>query len=65
VPNLAVQQKGSGATAFLVSIDGVANDDNAGRYWLYSVNGKIADRSFAIYKLEPNDHVLWTFGEQQ
>src|SRR3954462_3421245 len=65
LPNVAIQQKGSGSTAFLVSIDGVANDDAAGRYWMYSVNGKTADRSFAIYKLQPGDHVLWTFGLRQ
>jgi hypothetical protein len=57
--NLAVE--GSGASAFLTQLGGVANEGSGGRNWLYSVNGKRADRSMAVYELAPNDHVLWTF----
>jgi Domain of unknown function (DUF4430) len=54
-------EKGRGASAFLVSIDGVENEGSGGRNWLYSVNGKRGDRSFAIYDLQPSDDVLWSF----
>jgi len=54
-------EKGRGQSALLVEIDGVRNEGSGGRNWLYSVNGKQADRSFAIYELQPNDHVLWSF----
>jgi hypothetical protein len=57
--------RGSGEAAFLASLDGVANEGADGRNWIYSVNGKNGDRSFAIYELEPGDQVLWTFGKQQ
>jgi hypothetical protein len=57
--------QGSGESAFLTSVDGVANEGAGGRNWTYTVNGKHADRSFAVYTLEPGDQVLWTFGEQQ
>ena len=53
--------EGSGASAFLTSLNGVMNEGAGGRNWTYTVNGKFADRSFAVYELRPNDHVLWTF----
>jgi hypothetical protein len=56
---------GSGASAFLTSINGAANEGARGRNWTYRVNGKHADRSFAVYELRPGDHVLWTFAAQQ
>jgi hypothetical protein len=63
--NVAIKQKGSGESAFVTEIDGVENQGADGQNWIYSVNGQIADRSFAIYNLKPGDQVLWTFGRQQ
>jgi hypothetical protein len=57
--------EGSGASAFLTSLNGVMNEGAGGRNWTYTVNGKYADRSFAVYELQPNDHVLWTFAAQK
>jgi hypothetical protein len=54
-------EKGRGESAFLVSIDDVQNEGAGGRNWTYQVNGKHADRSYAVYELQPNDQVLWTF----
>ena len=61
VRRLSVAQQGSGASAFVTQINGVTNEGAGGRNWIYSVNGKAADRSLGIYELRPNDHVLWTF----
>ena len=58
-------QQGSGESALLTEINGTANEGGTGRNWTYSVNGQEADRSFAIYQLQPNDHVLWTFSAKQ
>ena len=58
-------QQGSGESALLTEINGDANQGGDGKNWIYSVNGNDADRSFAIYKLEPGDHVLWTFSTKQ
>lgn len=57
--------RGTGESAILLSIDGVANDGASGRNWTYTVNDVSGDRSFAIYELEPGDRVLWTFGAQR
>lgn len=61
VPRQSVSQQGAGAAAFLVSIDSVKNEGAGGRNWMYSVNGKRADRSFAVYELQPGDVVVWSF----
>lgn len=53
--------RGSGASAMLLEIDGARNEGARGRNWTYTVNGTRADRSFAVYPLQPGDHVLWTF----
>jgi hypothetical protein len=53
--------RGTGASAFLDNLDGVANEGADGRNWLFSVNGEPGDRSFAVYELQPGDQVLWTF----
>jgi Domain of unknown function (DUF4430) len=60
-----ITQKGSGQSAFVTSIEGVENQGADGQNWTYSVNGKIADRSYAVYELKPGDRVLWKFGSQQ
>jgi hypothetical protein len=63
--DLKLDVRGTGASAFLANLDGVENEGADGRNWLYSVNGKPGDKSFAIYELEAGDHVLWTFGGPQ
>jgi hypothetical protein len=55
------KHRGKGATAFLFEIDGLKNE-RGGRGWLFRVNGKRADRSFAIAPLKVGDSVLWEFG---
>lgn len=59
---IKTQQRGQGATAFLTQIDDLENEGR-GRNWVYRVNDKLADRSFAVYALQPGDTVLWRFGE--
>ncbi len=56
------RSKRSAQSAFLTAIDGVENEGADGQNWTYTVNGQIADRSFAVYELKPGDQVLWTFG---
>lgn len=52
--------RGSAATAFLYKIDDLENEGR-GRNWIYRVNGKLADRGFAVCRLMPTDVVLWKF----
>ena len=56
-----VTVQGSGQSALLTEIDGRANQGAGGANWTYAVNGQRADRSFAVYRLEPGDRVLWSF----
>lgn len=60
------EHKGAGATAFLLSIDGVANQSGQRKdFWIYRVNGKLGDRSFGAYSLKPGDKVLWHLGKYE
>ena len=56
------KSRGKGATAFLTSIDEVENEGR-GRNWLFDVNGKQADRSIGVFKLNAGDAVLWKFAK--
>ena len=53
--------RGSGPTGLLTGIDDLKNQGGGGRNWIYRVGGKLADRSFAIYKLKASETVLWDF----
>jgi uncharacterized protein DUF4430 len=46
---------------FVVSIDGLAGDTTSQLDWLYYVNGYLADRSAAEYRLHSGDVVQWLY----
>lgn len=52
----------SGSIALLTSIDDLKNEGGQGKNWIYWVNQKLGERSFAIRSLSIGDHVLWKFG---
>lgn len=60
---LAFKHTGSGATAMLRSIDGLANEGGAGegRNWQLWVNDAYATRGMGALILAPGDRVLWRF----
>lgn len=64
---ISFKQQGSGGSAFLVAIDDVENEGggSGAKNWTYKVNGKLANRSFAIRALEAGDVVLWKFGPRE
>jgi len=47
----------------LNQIDETYNERGRGRNWTFQVNGTRADRSLAVYELQPGDRVLWTYGQ--
>ena len=61
---LKFQVKGSGETAFLESIDGVANSAENGKYWTYRVNETLGDKSAGVFAVKPADKITWTFGDR-
>jgi len=64
-PGIQFTQQGKGETGFLLSIEGLKNQGASGRNWMYQVNDHRAATSFCLQKLEPGDHVLWTFANQE
>lgn len=57
---IRIKYRGAGETAFLTQIDDLENE-GAGKNWLYRVNDKTANKSFAAWILEPGDSILWRF----
>src|SRR5262245_42623415 len=56
---------GSGASAFLTRIDGVANEGGgAKKNWQLWINTSYAERSFGVYEVQPLDVVFWRFTTQ-
>jgi hypothetical protein len=65
---LRYASRGTGERAFLTAIDGLGNEGGgpAKRNWLFSVNDRPGDRSYAVTPLAPGDTILWRFaGAQQ
>lgn len=62
---LKLAVRGKGPTAFLYKVDDLENQGGRGRNWVFRVNDKLGDRSFAIFELKPDDTVLWKFGEYE
>ena len=54
------KNRGKGATSILLELDGLANGTND-KYWIFDLNGKEGDCSYALVKLQPGDAVLWRF----
>jgi len=63
-PGVAFEQIGDGASGFLKSLDGLANQGVGGRNWIYQVDGELAEHSFCLEKLQPGEHILWTFTDE-
>lgn len=53
--------RGSGRTAFLFELDGVANQGTGGKNWLFQVGGEMAKQSFASTFVQSGDDILWQF----
>ena len=52
----------SGMGFFVDEINGVKNDNLAGKYWIYYVNGQSAQVGISNYVLKPNDLIEWKYG---
>ena len=54
--------RGSGERAFLYQIDEVTNEGK-GDNWIFRINKKLAEESFAVTGVNAGDVILWEFGE--
>lgn len=44
---------------FITSIEGVSQDEENGKYWMYEVNGEMAEVGAQEYELSPGDEVTF------
>ncbi|GAX48083.1 DUF4430 domain-containing protein [Pseudolactococcus reticulitermitis] len=56
--NFKIEEKGG----FITSIDGKAQDQAANQYWLFDINGKIAEKGAADIHLKKGDTVAFYLG---
>lgn len=54
--NLEVEEK----DGFITSIDGHMQDEDSKKYWLYTVNGKMAEVGANQFELRDRDEVVFT-----
>ncbi len=54
--------RGSGKRAFLTQIDDVENEGK-GNNWIFRVNKKLGEESFAVTAVNAGDVILWEFGK--
>lgn len=57
----AVFKEFSGLGYFVDEVDGVKTDKNAGKYWIYYLNGKPAQMGISNYILKNNDLITWKY----
>lgn len=61
-PSVVSTIQGSGQSAYLTAIDGVAsNQDGNGYYWVYFVNGQMPSVGIGAYVLKNGDSVAWDY----
>ena len=54
--------RGSGRRAFLTQIDDLENEGK-GKNWIFRVNKKLGEESFAVTRVNAEDVILWEFGK--
>jgi hypothetical protein len=59
LPDVPVEIRGSGTTAFVDSLAGVATGANSG--WTYRIDGEFVNRGIGVTRLEPPATVSWSF----
>ncbi|QTM99695.1 DUF4430 domain-containing protein [Sediminibacillus dalangtanensis] len=47
------------ADGFITSIEGVSQNEEEGKYWMYTVNGEMAEVGANEYELSPEDEVTF------
>jgi hypothetical protein len=58
---IQITARGKQDTRFLEAIDGLHNEGAGGRNWMFLVNGKLAQASFATTNVESGTDILWEF----
>lgn len=51
----------AGMGFFVDEINGVKNDNLAGKYWIYYINGESAQVGISNYVIKPNDLIEWKY----
>ena len=61
--NFSFVYKESDLGAFIEEIYGIKNDVGANKYWMYKVNGQLANVGASGYKINNGDVIEWYYGQ--
>ena len=61
---LQLDASGSGETAFVKSINGLAGDAKTGRYWFLYVDDQLAKQGCGVVEVDPGRKIEWRYQEQ-
>lgn len=53
------KSRGSGRTFFITEINGQKNEGARGRNWIYTVNGKLGNKSAGLFEIKAGDEIEW------
>ncbi len=59
--DLKMEASGTGETAFIHSINGVAGDAGTGNYWFFFLNDQLAQLGAGMAEVDPGDQVRWSY----
>ena len=55
-------KRGQGSTTLVTQIDDLKNGGGGdAKNWIFRVNGKMGDKSCAVFSVRPGDRILWSF----
>ena len=60
---IEVDYDGQGASAFVTAIDGVVGGQDGNEWWIYTINGELANVGSGALILQEGDQVLWKPGK--
>ena len=58
-------KRGRGERTLVTQIDDLKSRDGSEKSWIYRVNGKLGDRSCAVFPVRAGDTILWRFERYQ
>jgi len=50
---------------FVEEINGLEQNPRAGKYWIYSINGRKAEVGISLYQLKTHDVISWKYEDEE
>jgi len=61
--NFTLDYRESGLGVFIEEVYGIKNNGTENKYWLYKVNGQLANVGASSYRIKEGDEITWNYEE--